>query len=220
MFQAQAFGRAPGAFGKEAILHPAERCIAFRLRRSAASHGDGIEPVAGRNRFADAGAIEPVILVGRIVDGFDSSRADNFGKFGTAPVQQWPHDPAVHRAHAGQPADPGAPIEAHQQGFGLIVGMMRGQDCHNPVPACPLFQQRVAGRARGGLDRTGDWDQWRKDRMGNAQRCANFGDMPGFLHAFGPQAVIDGGSERPVGVGAMAEEQEREAIRPSRNGNA
>jgi len=56
--------------------------------------------------------------------------------------------------------------------------------------------------------------------MGDAKARAERGDHVRFALRFGPQAVVDGRCLNLAGAGRRCKEQEREAVRPTGNGEA
>ena len=84
----------------------------------------------------------------------------------------------------------------------------------------PFAEQAVAQRAGAGLDIAGDRRVGGESRVRDAEAGADLGDEGGLGGAFGAQAMIDGGGAHPAGKGGMSEEQQSEAVRPARDGDA
>jgi len=75
------------------------------------------------------------------------------------------------RSHAGHPAHSGASREAHQQGLGLIVGVMCGDDGIKAALERPFPERLISGGARLLLNRRSGWASpgGSKDSVGHTQ---------------------------------------------------
>ena len=124
-------------------------------------------------------------------------------------------------ADAGQAGQAGAAGEAHHQRLGLVVGMMGGEQPGRSRPPPPIG--RAGGSAARGR-RTGDCPRSARRRRGShgatPSACANPGDEAGLVGAFGAEAVIDGGGADPAREGGAGEQQQGEAVRTARDGDA
>ena len=78
------------------------------------------------------------------------------GEAGTRHGEEGPEeDEAVEvdfAAHGGEAEDAGAALEAHQEGLGLVVEAVRGQEMGRAGLPCGGDEQPVPGIAGGGLD--------------------------------------------------------------------
>ena len=124
-------------------------------------------------------------------------------------------------AHAGEALHARAAREAHQQGLGLVVEMMRGEERRARV-ARPFAEQAVAHRARALLDRrlglfvpVGGEDDVR-----DAEPRADLRDHLGFGAAFRAERVVDGCRFDLAGPRLGGEEQQGEAVRTARDRDA
>ncbi len=105
-------------------------------------------------RLADTHPVKARILVRGILRRFEPRIFDDLRQLCAPPADQRAdqrqsgarHLPA--RAHPGEPGDPAAAIEPHQQGLCLIIGMMRGGQGGEPAILHPSAQRGVTRGAR------------------------------------------------------------------------
>jgi hypothetical protein len=124
-------------------------------------------------------------------------------------------------ADAGEAADAGASAKAHQQGLGLVVGMVGGEQERQASTLAPAAKGLVAGGAGFGLKAgfaVGDDD--REGFVANAEARAEGGDGGGLGSGFGAQAVVDGGGLDAAGKGRRGEQKQSEAVGAARHGEA
>ena len=115
----------------------------------------GSSQSACANRARIAAPFEIMIGVGRILNGVIAAGGDPPPPVlicaslagGAAAQHRCRRSPT--RRHPGEPGQPAAAVQSHQQRFGLIIGMMRGGgDSPKPCILRPLRQRRIASGAR------------------------------------------------------------------------
>ena len=171
-------------------------------------------------RGAGPDPVEAIVSVTRIGNRIEARRAARRRRLAPPPAEQRPDDRAADRANPRQAGKPRAAPKAHDQSLGLVVQMMGGGEKSGADLADPLRQQRVAPRPSGGLDVRRLGHPGAQRRMRDSERAANAGDERSLGGAFGAQAMVDGcrvDTARKSGVG---EQQQGEAVRPARHGEA
>ena len=191
-------------------------------------HRHRIEPLGLGDRLAHACTIERIVGIGRVVDSLDPRCPHHRREFLAPPAEQRPHqhhfrDDAFGKEdrpgpHPCEPRQPASPVEAHQQGFGLIVGMMRGGENRRADLLEMATERLVARSARVGLQVAGS-DLHPQRSMRNAQPFAHPGDKRRFVRAFGAQAVIDRRRPHPPRHRRIGEQQQRKTVRSARYGD-
>ena len=202
---------------------PLQSLPAFGDVRGARRQLRRIEPVGFGQPRAHRRPLEIWVGVGRVDDGGDPGIGDHGFELGFAPTEQraQEHHAAAFDprggAHAGQTRQPARPIEAHQQRFGLIIGMMRGGNRAEPQGLRPARQRRIAPGPRLRLQVPG----LRRERdrgEGNAMCRSQPLDQRNLARRLGPQAVINAADSNPARQRGLRKQHQREAVRPARNG--
>src|SRR3569623_384835 len=119
---------------------PVERFVGAGEVGGAGGNCAGVEPAGVGERLADADSFEAVVGVAWVGDGGEASLGADAFEVGPAPREEGAEKgrriaafagmtrDARPRPHAGEAADAGAAVEAHQQGFGLVVCVVAGHD--------------------------------------------------------------------------------------------
>src|SRR5438128_5913211 len=180
------------------LRRPLECGLGFADIGGAARQGLRVEPVGFGERAANADALELFVLVARIARGLEAGGCADLLELGTAPAEQWAEQRNVAAGddsdgnHTGKAAHAGAAGEAHQQGFGLIVEMMRGGDGVELPLLRPMGEQAIAFLSGTLQDRGGGLlvPLHDEDRVRGAEARADVGDHLGFLAAAGAECVV------------------------------
>lgn len=203
----------------EAIGGPGEGFLCFGQGDGASSESGGIDPVGFGEAGAETGAIVALVVIAWVADGVEVGSGHDRLQVGTTPAEERPDNVAVNRTDPGEARDSGAAVQAHQQCFGLVVGMVGGSDPIEALPISPRLQQGITGGSGGGLEVAFDRLRREQDFVRHAETRANFRDEFGFGGAFGPQAMVDGGGVNLPGQRRVSEKQQREAVRTARDGD-
>ena len=115
-----------------------------------------IGPVRFAQHLANSAAVMPGIAIARIVHWRQLSVGNQLFQLGLSPSQQRPDQFDVLgqrplRASASQSSHARAAQQAHQQRFGLVVGVMRGGDGIQSARDRPFVEQAIAHRPGLGL---------------------------------------------------------------------
>ena len=205
------------------MRRPFERGIGIGQIGGAERQCRHIEPVGPSQRLAEPCAVEAVIGVGGVLRGRQSSQREHFAEVRPPPAQQRAeqrHPGARHhspRPHSGKARHAAASVQSGQQSFGLIVGMVRGGERLQPFTLHPSGQRSVASSAGLGLH-IARFNRYTQRCVRNLKFTTDLADKGRFRRAFGAQAVIDCRSGNPSGEHRMGQQQQRQTIRPARNG--
>ena len=128
---------------------------------------------------------------------------------------------ARHRrdgAHGGQTAYASAAIQAHEQGFSLIVSMMGRGDSLEALRFSPFAQCGVARRPRPFLQRGASFQIYGQCGVGNSAPCTKCCHGSRLAHAFAAQAVINRGGKNGAGRNRRRQQEQSKTVRSARNG--
>ena len=187
-------------------------------------HRDGVQPVGMAQHLPHPHAFEGHVCVAGVLDMVLPRLAQDVAQLRAAEGEQRADhgntQPLHHRAGAnpGEPCQPAAAIEPHQQGLGLVVGVVGGGDGGDSGVSRPVAQRAVAGDARLFLPVARCHFDF-QHRAGDAERLAGGRDEAAFPGGFRAQSVIDGG-DGDVDVARVGEAQQRHAVGPARHGEA
>ncbi|CRR32394.1 hypothetical protein PAERUG_E15_London_28_01_14_09662 [Pseudomonas aeruginosa] len=149
-----------------------------QMRRAARHAGDGLRPVGGETRHdlpAQVVAREARILVGRILHPVQPVRLRIGFQFGAGNPEQGSAQAAAAqrpaRRHRRQAAQARSTQQAEQQGLGLVVEVLRGEQ-HLSLAQARL-ECAIAGVARRLLDAAANGDLHPLDPQRDTQRPAD-----------------------------------------------
>jgi hypothetical protein len=131
------------------IDRPVKRDVRRGEMGGASGNRFRVQPVGLGQAAADPHALELLVCVARIIDGRQAGGLANLLKLGAAPCQQRPEHPRLasgkrrRETHSGEAAHAGAAVQAHQQGLGLVVEMMGGDQSGEVTLAEPPVKQPV-----------------------------------------------------------------------------
>ncbi len=114
------------------------------------------------------------------------------------------------QSHAPQPGRARAAQQVHQDGLGLIVGVVADDDSRGPLSVGDSGQEVIAGQSPGRFQRQpavasqrGHAGPAATVAQPTGQRCP--GHEGGLVGAVGPQAVVEMGDDEPLGWQEMRE---------------
>ena len=128
----------------------------------------------------------------------------------------------AHRAHPREPAHPGAADQPHEQGLGLVLGMVGGKQHVEAPGRRPVAEHLIAPRPAQLLDR-GRRRLLPRDGqhlVRNAKLLAQSRDRIGLVAAALAQVVIDGGGLDLARTRSGGEQQQGEAVGAAGHGKA
>jgi hypothetical protein len=145
-------------------------------------------------------------------------------ELGLGPAEQRAQDeePAIipDRADSRQSGNSRAALKPHEQGLGLVVGMVGCCKVEDAAPRRPFPESRVAGFSRLALEAgAAAADICLQDRMGAVDPVAHILDVQRLDGAFLAQPVVDRCRLDPAWERGIGEEQERQAVRASGDGD-
>ena len=142
------------------VLHcPFERRIGFGEVGRGMRDCSGIEPFRLVQGAAYAHALEPLVMIAWVGDRRQPGSNANFLKLRSPPAEQRTDQPNVRTgcgtsaSHSRKPANARASSEAHEDGFGLVIGMVGGGDCTKGALFGPIAEQKIALVASALLER-------------------------------------------------------------------
>lgn len=216
------------ALGSDSVLRellggPVERLLRLAERCGGSGEAAGLELRVCEKEAAHFRPVEAGVAVRRVIRGLDPGLRYDVDQLGLRPAQERAEDcePALtaHRADPAEAGNAGPALEAHQQGFGLVIGMMRGGEAGKAVPGGPGGERLVAGAPGFGLEPGGGVGHGDvEDGVRAIDSRADVLDMERLERAFQSEAVIDGGCVDSAGQGSGGEEEQGEAVRSSRDG--
>ena len=167
------------------------------------------------------------VAVGGVVGGGQAGGGDDRCEVSFAPAEQGADErdgggERARRAGAGEAADPAAPGEAHEQGLGLVVGVVGGGDGGQGAGGRPVGKQGIAFGASLGLE-VGGWRNGPargEDGVGDGEGGADGGDGLALGTGGGAEAVVDGRGLDLAGARGVGEEEEGEAVGAAGDGEA
>jgi hypothetical protein len=218
------------ALGSDSVLRellggPVERLLRLAERCGGSGEAAGLELRVCEKEAAHFRPVEAGVAVRRVVRGLDPGLRHDVDQLGLRPAKERAEDRelalAAEGSDAAEAGNAGPALEAHQQGFGLVVGMMSRRKAAKAVPGGPGGERLVAGAPGFGLEPgygVGHRDV--EDGVRAIDSRADVLDMERFERAFRSEAVIDGGCMDPAWKGGCGEEEQGEAVRSSRDGKA
>jgi hypothetical protein len=209
----------------ELLGDPVERLLRLAKRCGGSGQAAGLELRVCEKEAAHCRPVEAGVAVRRVVRGLDPGLRHDVDQLGLRPAKERAEDCELaftaHGADAAEAGYTGPTLEAHQQGFGLVIGMMRGGEAGKAVSGGPGGERPVAGATGFGLEPGGGVGHRDvEDGVRAIDPRADVLDMERLKRAFRSEAVIDGGCVDPAGQGGGGEEEQGEAVRSSRDGEA
>lgn len=153
----------------------------------------GLEP--GQQAMAHPIAWRRQDPIGGVVDGREAARGQGRGELAPAQSEERAEDAAVPRQDAGEAVEPAAEEQPQEDGLGLVVGVVRGEDEARAVAIGVLREEGVAAPAGGILDAAAARVELRRVEAGDRRLDAEAGREPtGGVGAAGRsrvEAVVD-----------------------------
>lgn len=217
----------PHRYLRDAILPfarcgPIKRGIGVCQIPGAGGGGFNIQPIRCGEGSTQSRPVKARITVGWVLHGGDSGARNDLCKFRLPPAEQRPQQwlaPTRHsadRARARKPRNPAPSVEPHNQRFGLIISMMRGDQRGEALAFQPIAQSRITRRPRLGLNVANGYG-YSEHFVRNAQFCADLGHHCRFAHAFRSQSMIDGRRSDLLRHQFVRQQQQRQTVWPARN---
>src|SRR5258708_17542352 len=179
---------------------PVERSIGIGKIGGRAGHCCWVEPIGLAKSASHPNSLKPLVAVAWVAHRREAGTAADLLKLNPSPPKQRSDQLDLGarsnrtRAHPGQASNSGTARKAHQQGFSLIVGVVRSRECIKSVLFCPITEQPITLLARPLLDRCFRdlAPTYGKNAVGHSKARANTGDEKGLVGCLGSQAMVDG----------------------------
>ena len=140
-----------GAILCELLGGPVERRVGLPAGGGGAREAERLELRVLGEEGAHRGTIEAAVAIGGVIDRLDACLGDEVDELGLGPAEQRPGDGevalAAQRADRGEAGDAGAALEAHQDGLGLIVRVVGGEQEADALRRRPAPERIVANPA-------------------------------------------------------------------------
>lgn len=172
--------------------------------------------------LADCRPIEAHVPVGRIVDGAEAGSRNDGEEVPFPPPQERADDAEFfsfkpNRANAGEAGNARPPPQPHQEGFGLIVGMVGGCERRDAAIPRPSGKRRIARAARVTLNAASAILDINGETVVRATEIgADARHVPRLIRCFGAEAVIDRCGGNAARESRPSQKQQGQTVRPAR----
>lgn len=188
----------------------------------ACCHRRSIEPRRPGKKTPQLGPFEAGVAIRGIIDRADPGSRDDACQIVLAPSQkraeQGAARPPRHNrngAHRRKAANASPAIEPHQQGFSLIVSMMRGCNGLDALRLRPIAERGIARGARALLQGRTCGQIECQSGVGYAAPCADCSNNCRFGGALPAQTMIDGCDHNWARCGNHSQKEQGKTIRPT-----